>query len=220
MKKMILWMLALCLLMSPAMTAHAEDGQVIYDGNAGKFIFEPGSQYSPTDLFSNFKDVMPGDSLTQRIRIKNDASYGVKVKIYMRALGAHEESVPFLSQMKLRVVPVDSPSSYLFDGHANETAQLTGWTYLGLLYSGGEMDLDVTLNVPVEMDNTFSSQIGYLDWEFKVEEFPIESSDPKPGAGAGTGDTAAPVFWALLGLGAAVVIPVAAWRRRRDITQE
>ena len=225
MKKMML-VLVLSLLLSPLLSpvtvAHAEDGEVTYDGNAREFIFEPGSEYSPTDLFVNFKEVMPGDSISQTIHVRNQASNKVKVKIYLRALGAHEESEEFLSQLKLRVEKVDSDTAYMFDAAADETAQLTDWVCLGTLYSGGEVDLQVILEVPLELDNSYSSQVGYLDWEFKVEEFPIESSDPQQSEGdKPTGDTA-PVMGlvALVLVSAAVIVFIVVWRRRREQAQE
>lgn len=178
MKRMLNVLLCLILLLTLSPAARAADGNVTYSGDSGKFIFEPGSRYSPTDLFPNFKDVMPGDSITQNIYVKNDASRKVKVRIYMRALGAHEDSVDFLSQMDLTVEKVED--TIMFDAAAHRRAQLREWTYLGTLYSGGEVELEVTLDVPVEMDNRFQRAVGYLDWEFMVEELPVEATDPQP----------------------------------------
>ena len=181
MKKCLTFFLACMLLLSCVTTVYAAEGNVTYSGDAGRFIFAPGSEHSPTDLFPNFKDVMPGDSITQPITLKNDASNKVKVKIYMRCLGAHEDSVGFLSQLQLRVEKSeDNTMAYMFDAAANETAQLTEWVCLGTLYSGGSVNLNVILDVPVELDNAYQQQIGYLDWEFMIEEYEIEPDDPEP----------------------------------------
>ena len=181
MKRLISIIVTLVLLLGCATTAYAADGNVLYTEDAGEFVFFPGSDKSLSDLFPNFKGVMPGDSLEQKITVKNDASKEVKVKIYIRSLGAHEDSKAFLSQLKLRVSKVEeNQMAYMFDAAADQTAQLTDWVLLGTLYSGGTVDLNVILDVPVTMGNEFQNQIGYLDWEFKVEEFPVEDTDPKP----------------------------------------
>lgn len=192
MKKIVIMLLTCAFLFAPH-CVHAENGKVTYSGDAGEFIFEPGSEYSPTDLFPNFKDVMPGDVLTQKIKVKNEASKKVKVKIYMRSLGAHEDSKEFLSQLGLTVQKSeDNAMAYMFNATADATAQLTDWVCLGTLYSGGEVNLDVTLNVPVTLDNQFKKLVGYLDWEFKIEEFPSDRNDPKP---PDSGDTTNLMFW-------------------------
>ena len=197
MKKLILFLSVCALLLSGIMAVSAENGNVTYSGDAGKFIFAPGSSYSPTDLFPNFKDVMPGDSIAQSITVKNDASNKVKVKIYIRSLGAHADSADFLSKLHLRVEKSeDNTMAYMFDAAASETAQLTEWVCLGTLYSGGEVNLNVILDVPVELDNAYQQQIGYLDWEFMIEEYAIEPTDPEPPK---SGDDSPLWLWAGLG---------------------
>ena len=218
MKKIITLLITLALLLFSTVTVFAADGKVTYSGNAGNFVFEPGSEHSLTDLIPNFKGVMPGDTLTQKITVKNDADNKVKVKIYIRSLGAHEDSVEFLSQLGLKVAKSEeNKMAYMFDAAANETAQLTDWVCLGTLYSGGEVNLDVTLTVPVELDNEFQNDVGYLDWEFMVEEFPIEEGDPKPPQ---TGDNSHMGLWFALMIGSFTMLIILLFWRKKDKENE
>ena len=216
MKKMTKLMTALVLvvmlLATMCVTAFA-DGNVTYEGNAKEFVFAPGSEYSPTDLFTDFKGVMPGDSITQQVFIKNTADKNVTVRIYMRALGAQEGSEKFLNQMNLTV----SGNKELFNAPADQTAQLTDWVYLGEFSSGAAATMDVTLNVPITMDNDFQAGIGYLDWQFKAEEIPVPTPTPAPTPE--TGDTMNMGLWigvaAVCALGVVFVV-VAKNRKNRE----
>ena len=213
MKKIIALLFVFLISATFALSAQAVGGIVTYDDGARECIFSPGSEYSLTDLFPNFKDVMPGDTLTQQITVKNDASKDVKIKIYMRSLGAHKDSVEFLSQLGLKVAKSqNNKMAYMFDAAADETAQLTDWVCLGTLYSGGEINLDVELSVPVTLDNMFKEKIGYLDWEFMIEEFPIEESDPKPPA---TGDDSNVVLW-LTVFGISAVVTILLFKKKKE----
>ena len=210
-KKMSCLVLFAAILLTCSINAFA-DGTVTYDGNAKEFIFAPGSKYSPSDLFTDFKDVMPGDSITQKVTIDNKIEKDVKIKVYMRSLGAEQGSEEFLSKLNLTVK--QDGNSNLFKGHADKTAQLTDWVCLGTVYSGGKIDLDVTLDVPITLDNHFQDAVGYLNWQFKVEELPVSPDDPKPPK---TGDNVNIFLWLLLmGSGSAMIVVLLAARRRKE----
>ncbi|MEI3502478.1 MAG: LPXTG cell wall anchor domain-containing protein [Anaerovoracaceae bacterium] len=181
--------LALMLLCSTAVSFATGSSSVTYKGKAKEFIFQPGSDYSVTDLFTDFKGVMPGDTLTQQINVRNEASKKVNVKIYIRALGSAElennngeervsadDSADFLKEMKL-TVETDSDKK-LFDAPADQTAGLTDWVCLGTFRSGADVDLNVDLEVPITMGNDYQERIGALDWQFMAEEFPLDPDDP------------------------------------------
>ena len=207
----IIFILLLCF----SLPTMAKESSVTYAGDSGEFIFTPGSSQSPTDLFPEFKDVMPGDTLVQKIKVKNAASKAVKVKIYLRALGAQADSQDFLSQLGLKVrTASNNTMAYMFDAAASETAQLSDWVCLGTLYSGGEVNLEVLLEVPVTLDNAYSGQTGYLDWEFKVEEFPVEDDDPVPP----TGDSFNRPLWITIFASAGIVVLLLFILRKRRET--
>ncbi|MGN0680991.1 MAG: LPXTG cell wall anchor domain-containing protein [Candidatus Fimisoma sp.] len=199
-------LLTLIVAFSFACPASADTSNVIYDGAAREFIFQPGTDYSPTDLFPDFKEAMPGDTLGQKIAVRNDADKNVDVKIYMRALGAHEDSAQFLSQLSLSVASTTNDS--LFQGTAAEKDGLADWVLLGTFKSGEEVELMATLQVPITLDNTYQEAIGYLDWEFKVEEFPIETPD--------TGDSTNVLPFVGIAVVALIVIIVLLVKRRKD----
>ena len=204
------WLAMTVVILACALPAAALNGQVTYAGGAERFFFLPGSDDSPTDLFPDFKDVMPGDTLQQKILVKNDASNDCKIRIYMRALGAHEDSVEFLSQLHLTVTK--GTDTVMFDAPADQTAQLTDWVYLGTLYSGGECELLVTLDVPVTLDNQFQNLAGYLDWEFSVDELPVDPDDPEPPK---TGDEGRILLWTGLMVGSFMMLLILLFSRKK-----
>lgn len=214
-KTVVSLVIALSLVMCFTFSVAAE-GKVTYEGQAKGFIFEPGSEYSPTDLFSKYKGVMPGDSIDDTVLIKNDPDKEVKINLYMRSLGAQENTNEFLSKMTLTVDQVGK--SNLFKAPADQKATLEDWVFLGTIYSGGEITLNINLNVPLEVGNNFADQIGYLDWQFKIEELPVEPDDPKPD----TGDDTNLVLWVSLFFASitAVFILILLRKKKKDQEEE
>ena len=189
-------------------------GTVTYSADSSKFIFEPGSSHSPTDLFTEYKGLMPGDSVRQDITVKNDSSYVVKVKLYVRSHGAHEDSVDFLSKLHLTVAKSENNEmAYMFDAAADQTGGMTDWVYLGTLYSGGEVNLILNLDIPIELGNEYQDAIGYIDWEFKAEEMPIDPDDPKPPQ---TGDNSNLYLYAMLASVSGIALVILILKRKKD----
>ena len=103
----------------------------------------------------------------------------------------------------------------MFDA-ADLTDGLTEWVCLGTLYSGGKVDLNVSLEVPVEMDDRFQKNYGEIIWEFAVEELPISPDDPKPPK---TGDDSMLWLWILLLIlsAAGVVLSSRGFRKKKRV---
>ena len=98
MKKTINRLLSLGLVLraSAALTVPvlAADAVVRREGTNGLVIETVGSGYTDTDLFNNFKDVMPGDERTETITIKNSVNGFDYVKLYIRAVPHDEQGNP------------------------------------------------------------------------------------------------------------------------------
>ena len=201
MKRFISILMLLFLLCGSALAS----ASVTYEGGAEKFVFLPGSEYSDSDLFENFKDVLPGDVLTQKITVKNDTDG--QVRIYMRAETEGMKDRDFLSQLAMTVECRDKE---IFDAAPSETAQLTENTLLGTFKKKGSTELTVTLTVPATMGNEYMGRVGVGPWTFLVEEIP-EDDTPDTGDWFQTG------VWISIAavLAAAIVMLLIVQRKRR-----
>ena len=193
MKRIIPLILALLLL--GCVTAQAASN-VIFVGGAEEFVFMPGSVYTDSDLFENFKGVMPGDVITQRIIVKNNS--GKEVRIFLRADPVEEKHREFLDQMNLQVRCKDEQ---IFDAATSETAQLTENTLLGAFKAAGSTELVLTLTVPYDMGNEYMATMGIVPWTFLVEEV-IDDDTPH------TGDSFELGTWLLAG---GMILAAIAW---------
>lgn len=177
--------------------------------------------YTATDLFDNFKDVMPGDELDQPVAVSNES--GKSVRVYLRAEAHDGQSNPpayaapgetvasmadFLSQLHLTVT---AGGAVVFDASPDLEAQLAEGVLLGELAPGGALQVDAHLSVPIAMGDAYADRVGEVDWVFTVEELdePAAPAGRPSGALSQTGDSSPVVLLAALA-GAAVVVAAAA----------
>lgn len=217
---------ALCLGLVPAAFAG-----VTYEDRA--IAIAGAGEYTSTDLFDNFKDVMPGDELDQPVTISNEG--GAAVKVYMRAEAHDEVSNPltysekaefedgkdqaeiagqrdeavatmqeFLRQLTMTVA---NDSAVVFEASPEKEAQLTDSVYLGQLAPGESMQLGVRLSLPASMGNEFAYRVGEVDWVFTVEE--VEGTTISR-----TGDATPVVAVGCIAVASLAVVALAAAKRR------
>lgn len=184
MKKFISLLLALMVLMSCVICVSAADGTVTI--TTKDIEFGPGSSYTDSDLFADLKGVMPGDTATQKIVIKNNLKTYDYVKVYLQALPHGADNKPetkgltaadsnaFLKKLNMTVT---SGSKTIYQGHPDSAADgLEAKTLIATIKRNKTSTLNVTLEVPIELDNEFMNRIGEVDWLFTVEGFNNSSS--------------------------------------------
>ena len=202
MKKFVVVLLALLMALSSVSALAA--ASVTWVGGAEKFVFLPGSEYSDSDLFENFKGVLPGDVIQQKITVQNDTKK--KVRIYMRAEPVTKADEDFLSQLHLTV---QAANKTIFDAPADQQDGLTKNTLLGTFKKNGKTELTVTLTVPIELGNEYMNRQGTVPWTFLVEEV-TDDGTPE------TGDWFQIGAWAAAAVVLAGLIIVLIVRRRKE----
>lgn len=173
-------LMALALVLSLSVPAFASS--VTFEGKSKGFALDGHNQLTATDLFGNFKNLMPGDSVSETITIQNVARDCDYIKLYIRAVphgsgnglsgevAEIEDSVAsmqdFLSQLYMEVY---QGSSRIYSGSPDELDGFRDNVYLGQYKKNQGTTLTVTLNVPADLDNEYAFRAGEVDWVFTVE---------------------------------------------------
>lgn len=176
--------LMLLVVMSMSVTAFAASPSITFEGFSKGFDFQPGSEYTETDLFGSFKNVMPGDTVTETITFTNSATDCDFVNLYMRA-EAHDETdnplspkvaeketvatmTEFLSKLFMKVW---NGTELIYDASPDQLDGLKSNKLLGTFRTGETATLKVELSVPIELGNEYANRVGEVDWIFHVEAY-------------------------------------------------
>lgn len=224
MKKLSSLLLCLLLAVSLALPVCAADASVTVKAE-GIFTMKPGSEFTKTDLFDNFKDVMPGDVRTQEVQIKNNWYRYDFIRVYLRAV-PHSSSNPlsasvaktetvasmedFLSQLSMTVS--NKRNGTMFRASPDELDGLKENVHLTTLDRGESTTLEVELSVPITLGNEYANRAGEVDWIFTVEGG-YYSDSPK------TGDYIMAAVGVLAVSGIALAVLFILKKRKSDNTQ-
>lgn len=190
-KKFLFLVLAAAILFSCIATVSADSHTIIYKNRRDLFDFGSGTSFSDTDLFTGFKNVMPGDTLYESVTIKNSSSDCAYIKVYLKAKPHNGENLPkseavsakeslesmndFLSKLSMKVWQGEK---LLFSASPNAADGLTNSVLLGTFFKGDSATLNIEFSMPLELDNRYANRLGEVDWTFAVEAFDRPSDPP------------------------------------------
>ena len=192
--KMAALVLVLLLAAGSAMAAES-DVNFTVQGNEKVFVFTPEN----TDLFQNFKNLLPGDTVDQTITVQNTTPHIVRLWLAADPAVA-EADQDFLSQMQLTVKAEDST---IFDATADQqdglapTEDSPYGVLLGTFKNRGTVQLTATIKVPDSMGNDYMDEKGIMPWTFTAEEVIIPDTPD-------TGDDY--VLWVWVAVGGVLLI--------------
>ena len=209
MKKVFSLLMALMIILSLATPAFASSITV---NGKNSYEFKPGSEYHVTDLFGEeFKNVMPGDSLSADITIQGDFSLFSEdsLKIWLEAIAHDETANPHeysaaaeeadgKDDTEIDVNGRDEDYASMEDFLSQLTLTITNTKNKKVLYTGpangvfkktllgsfrksGNITLNVQLDVPIELGNEYADRVGEVDWIFTVSAYEADDSNPTTG---------------------------------------
>lgn len=208
--KLSTWFLVVFLTLGIGFSAYAADSTIVYKGIKQGFEFVPGSTYVETDLFDEFKQVMPGDVRTEKITIVNRSSSCDYISVYIGVIFHDETNNPispkvlaeltederrgmqseleymhdFLEQLTLTVWNGDKDAEnkiYSGSPYSLDDGLAREKMFLGNIPYGRDTELNVQLEVNIEMGNEYADRIGEVDWVFIVEErYSPSDNDDEP----------------------------------------
>lgn len=195
-------LMALVLALSLTATAFAQAAQpaaadIVYQGENKLIITPKKSNHTATDLFGNFKGMMPGDTRYETITFKNESSTSRTdyVKLYIVAVPHKADNLPvdshitdlakmaeFLKNFNMTVTQGTAPNAKTIAGTAAVTEIFGGQGYLlGTFKKGEGTTLNVALTLSEKAGNELANQEGEVDWRFVAEEYTTTPSGRRPG---------------------------------------
>lgn len=154
--------------------SESRETSVTYQGREGGFDIEK----SKTDLFANFKDLLPGCGRSQKIILKNASENAAEILLRAEAAEQEhmsEEQLKLVTRLlqKYAVIELRVGDRVLYSGPVAGNLDGDGATLgkdisLGVYPAGQSGTMTVRLSLSPEMDNRFQALTGKVKWVFTV----------------------------------------------------
>ena len=222
-RSLIAALLGAALLLAPASAYAADTPSIAYDGNARQLTVSGVEAPSGgVDLFPAFKDLMPGDTREQPIKIEAKGVQG-QVSIFVRAV-VDEDTARALEPISLTATVSAGPSSGVLET-GTPTSVFAETTKIVTFATDGNATLDLRLSVPTSVGNELADASKTIRWEITAEddsgELDAVPARPEPAWKSifsqltQTGDSIALGALVAVLVVAAIGIALAVWRRNK-----
>ena len=120
----------------------------------------------PDDFFANLETAMPGDVLTDTVKISNTTRNDAEIFFSISTEGRSEEKMKMLKKIRFRIAEGDK---MLYTGTLDAT-KLQKERSLGRFKSGTAESLKFSLEIPKEWDNAWALKNTDVSWIFTVRD--------------------------------------------------
>lgn len=199
---------------------------VNFAGTEQGFVFDDDQ----SDLFAGFKNLVPGETCTQLIRV--GSSYAEPLELFLRAQSADQgstdsQTAQLIQQMldQYAVIKVtDESGTVIYNGpaggnlssNAAAPAGMQQNASLGQFRQGTPRTLQVQLTLDPQMDNAYRELVGKVAWVFSASGAGVEVETPITPTTPSTGDNSNLVLWlSLMGASAALLCGYAVWQHKK-----
>ena len=144
---------------------------VCYDGKGKELVIQ---NTWGTDLFREFKDLVPGDTVTQSILLQFD-NISRETNLYLRAEASDGSELP--ENIMLKVYVADRLIS-VSDLNSQDTLKEN--THLYEFTHSEEVEIKAVLEIPSGLGNEIADRKKEIRWIFTVQEEDAQEEDSKP----------------------------------------
>lgn len=145
-----------------ASAAPAEQPTLVYDGASKSFSYR---HVDGSDLFASFKDLVPGDRLTQRFAVQV-VNLDRPTALYLRT----DYDTADAADLDAIELAVSASGANLSDGAIGSDHRLERDTKLASLVEDGSFQAEVTITVPTSVGNELADSSHRLRWVFTAQE--------------------------------------------------
>lgn len=132
---------------------YSQEPTIYFDGRKKEISF---INVNNGDLFNNLKDLMPGDIRKQNILLKLD-NINTDINVFFKIVDDKTNGLPNEISIKLY-------------SNGNELEQKDGFINLGTITKDEEVNLEVVVDVPKEVDNEIQGLEHNIKWKIFIQE--------------------------------------------------